>query len=319
MTEHTIITPEVVTTPAAFEGHKTENLIKDWIRFLQLGSPRSVRTYQNAMKQFLIWMVDNQVSNPTRNDLILFKEYLLENGKKPSTVKVYLIAVRSFFDYLSDEMMIYPKITTRIKAPKVTKEHKRDYLTPAQIQELLGSICTTTEKGKRDYAMILLMATTGLRCTSISHANIEDLRPRGNNTVLYYKGKGHLEKDTFVKVPPKTEQAIRAYLETRKDQPEDAPLFSSVARGSYGDRISPDRVSKNIKDRFKGIGLLSRRLSAHSLRHSACVILLTNGGTLEDAQRLLNHQDPASTMVYSHILEREQSTSELTIEQVILG
>ena len=88
-------------------------------------------------------------------------------------------------------------------------------MTGQQVKTLINDIDRTTEQGQRDFAILSLMITTGLRTIEIIRADIGDLRAVANDTVLYIQGKGHDEKTDFVKVSEPVERAIRAYLKTR--------------------------------------------------------------------------------------------------------
>lgn len=63
---------------------------------------------------------------------------------------------------------------------------------------MLQDIDQSTLIGKRNYAMLALMLTMGLRTIEVSRANIEDIRTSGDATVLYVQGKDHIEKDAVV-------------------------------------------------------------------------------------------------------------------------
>jgi len=73
---------------------------------------------------------------------------------------------------------------------KIGREHKKDYLTADQVREVLSTVEQNTLQGMRDYAILVLMLTCGLRTIEVSRANIGDLRVLGDNTVLYIQGKG---------------------------------------------------------------------------------------------------------------------------------
>lgn len=303
----------------------SEKLIQNWIEFIDC-SEESADTYKRALKQFLLWLREKGIKNPARNDLITFREDLLKTHK-PETVKLYLIAVRSFFSWTGsqegpDGKPLYPDIGIRVKSPKTTKEHKKDYLTASQAKELLESIDRSGIKGKRDYALILLMLTGGLRTVSVEKADIGDIRNVGGESVLFYQGKGHSSKDEYVKLPPVLDKAIREYLqsrnEIRKASKED-PLFISLASNHAMERLKRRSIRYLVKERMKDIGLTDERLTTHSLRHTAATLNLLNGGTLEETKQLLGHSSLDTTLIYSHALQRSDNHSELRIAQVITG
>ena len=66
-------------------------------------------------------------------------------------------------------------------------------------------------------------------------------------------------------------------------------------------------------------GINSPRITAHSLRHTAATLNLLNGGTPEETQQLMRHQNPATTQIYSHALDRGNNESEDRITKVIFS
>ena len=192
-------------------------------------------------------------------------------------------------------------------------------MTTKQVARLLGAIDRSTLKGLRDYAMLSVMVTTGLREISIVRADIGDIRAAGDAVALYYQGKGHEEKADYVKLAEPVEEAVRAYLKARGETDPQAPLFSSIANRNSGERMTTRSVSRVAKERLIAVGLESDRLTGHSLRHTAATLNLLNGGTVEETQQLLGHRNINTTLIYSHALERAKNNSEERIARAIFG
>lgn len=294
----------------------SEEVFNSWTSFID-ASPRTVETYSKAIKQFFIYLQDKGIKKPQREDIVAYREYLSKDHK-PTTVQSYLAAVKLFFQWTEQEK-IYPNIAQRVKGAKLDTEHKKDYLTKKQVSKLLKSIDRSTLKGKRDYAMLSLMVTTGLRTVSIINANVEDIRAAGDATALYYKGKGHQEKATYVKLAEPVEEAIRGYLKARGRADGKEPLFTSTAHRNNGGRMTTRSISRVAKESLIDIGLDSDRLTAHSFRHTAATLNLLNGGTVEETQQLLDHKNINTTLIYSHALERAKNNSEKRIAKAIFG
>ena len=294
----------------------SEEVFNSWTSFID-ASPRTVETYSKAIKQFFIYLQGKGIKQPQREDIVAYREYLSKDHK-PTTVQSYLAAVKLFFQWTEQEK-IYPNIAQRVKGAKLDTEHKKDYLTKKQVSKLLKAIDRSTLKGKRDYAMLSLMVTTGLRTVSIINANVEDIRAAGDATALYYKGKGHQEKATYVKLAEPVEEAIRDYLKARGRADGKEPLFTSTAHRNNGGRMTTRSISRVAKESLIDIGLDSDRLTAHSFRHTAATLNLLNGGTVEETQQLLDHKNINTTLIYSHALERAKNNSEKRIAKAIFG
>lgn len=292
------------------------DMFKRWTSYVD-ASPRTIEAYSKNIKRFIIYLQDNGINRPQREDIVEYRDYL-KVDHKPTTVQSYLAAVKLFFQWTEREG-IYPNVADRVKGAKLDTEHKKDYLTSKQVGKLLGAIDRTTTKGKRDYAILSLMVTTGLRTISIINANIEDIRTAGDSTALYYKGKGHEEKATYVKLAEPVEEAIRDYLKARGKADGQEPLFSSVANRNSGGRMTTRSISRLAKESLIQVDLNSDRLTAHSFRHTAATLNLLNGGTVEETQQLLDHANINTTLIYSHALERASNNSENRIAMAIFG
>ena len=276
--------------------------------------PRTVDTYRKAIKQFLVYVNTNGISQPTREDIIAYREYLKENHK-PATVQTYITAVKLFFSWL-DQEGIYKNVANKVKGAKIDRGHKKDYLTARQTKKVLKSVDQTSVKGLRDYAILSLMVTAGLRTIEVVRADVSDLRTLGDYTVLYVQGKGKDQKTDYVKVAPQVEDAIRAYL-TERGAKENEPLFTSTSRNNYGERMTTRSISGIVKTHLVEAGFNSDRLTAHSLRHTAGTLNILNGGTLDETQQLLRHSNINTTMIYLHSLDRAKNNSEARVANAI--
>ena len=294
------------------------SLYDAFISFLNVRGS-SIRTYKTGVKRFLQYLIDKGITQPDREDVISFISYLEEKDLKPTTIHCYIVSIRIFFSFLDDEGL-YKDITKRVKAPEISKQWKKDYLTVNQCKKLLKEIDQETEIGKRDYALIALLLTGGLRTIEAHRANIEDIRPRGADTVLYIQGKGRSEKTDYIKLVNEVEDAIRDYLACRKrTNKPDEPLFVSTSNNSRGSRLSTRSISGIVKSRLINAGLNSDRLTAHSLRHTTGAINLLSGASLEETSTLLRHASTDTTRIYTHMIERDNNESERRIADAIFN
>ena len=292
----------------------TEDLYTRFINYLD-ASHKTVQTYSRAVRQFYKWIAERGISQPTRDDVLAYRDALKESHKA-STVQNYIIAVRLFFEWTEQEGL-YPNIAQHIKGAKLSKDHKKDYLTSSQVKGVLRGIERDTPQGRRDYAIFALMVTGGLRDIEVHRANIEDLRTLGDSTVLYLQGKGREERAEYVKVPAEVETAIRASLADRQDLQGSQPLFISLSNNSKGERISTRSISGSIKGSLIKAGYDSDRLTAHSLRHTAVTLSLLGGNSLQEVQQFARHANIATTQIYAHNLDRAKNKCESTIANAI--
>ena len=282
----------------------TEEMYQRFINYLD-ASPKTIETYKRAIRQFIKYIASAGITQPTREDIIAFRDNLKATCK-PTTVQNYIIAVRLFFQWTEQEGL-YPNIAQHIKGAKLTKEHKKDYLTSSQVKAVLEGIERDTPQGRRDFAIFTLMITGGLRDIEVSRANIEDLRTLGDSTVLYLQGKGKEEREDFIKVPAEVEKALRASLADRSSADVKEPLFISLSNNSKGQRLTTRSISGTVKARLRNAGYDSDRLTAHSLRHTAVTLSLLAGNSLQEVQQFARHSNITTTQIYAHNLDKMQN------------
>ena len=291
------------------------DLLTEFYAFLDV-SPKTLSTYQRALRQVFKYFKEHGISQPTHQDIVDFKKALEAAGRKPATIGLYLAACRRFFTW-TEQAGIFPNITQGIKAPRQERGHKRDYFGASQLKGIMQGMRRDTLQGKRDYAIFALMATCGLRTIEVSRANIEDIRNLGGEMILYVQGKGRRDRTEFVKLPEPLLQAINEYLALRGNAPDDAPLFAGIGNRNRNGRMCTRTISQIAKRAMRSAGFNSRRLSAHSLRHSSVTLSLLAGQSIQEVQSFARHANIATTTIYSHAVERIRSTCEASIASAI--
>lgn len=292
----------------------TPDVFSQFVQYLD-ASPKTIRTYTGAVRQLALWLQAHGIRQPTREDIITYRNDLMKDHK-PTTVQNYIVAARLFFRWTA-EAGLWPNIADHIKGAKLDRDHKKDYLTSAQVKAVLSAIDRTTAQGKRDYAILVLMFTGGLRTIEVSRANVEDLRNAGDSPALYIQGKGHTERTEYVKLMPTVEEAIREYLKTRGAVKSGDPLFSSVSHNSAGRRLTTRSISGIVKKHFIAAGFNSDKLTAHSTRHTAVTLALLGGASLQEAQQFARHANITTTQIYAHNISRATNPCESKIAKAI--
>ena len=280
---------------------KQEGMSRDlYDRFIAYldSCPKTIETYTKNLKPFFAYLAERGIARPMRLDILAYRDSLSKK-LKPTTIQNYLAVVKIFFAWTEQEGL-YPNIAKRIKGPKIDRAHKKDYLTSGQVKQIAHEIDRSTVTGARDYAIFMLMVSCGLRTIEVSLANVEDLRPIGDKTVLYVQGKGKTERSIFVLVPFKVEQVIRRYLKHRPEAKDKDPLFASTSNNNKGCRLTTRSISGIAKRLMRAGGFNSSRLTAHSLRHTAVTAAVNSGQRVDLVQAFARHANPATTMIYVH-------------------
>jgi len=265
--------------------------------------PSSRGLYARTLKLFFEWVENTgrRLDSMTREDILRYKEELLEKGLSSLSVGSYITSVRKFYEWTEGEK-VYPNIAKGVKSPHRKQTFKKQHLTETASKDLLHYF---EEKSLRDFAIVNLCLRTGLRTIEVVRANIGDITFKGGQRVLLVWGKGRDERDEFVVLTPKSWEPIKRYLETRKGAKAGEPLFVSDSRQNKGERLTTRTISGICKEGLKAIGLDGREFTAHSLRHTTAVTILTQGGSLTDAQSVLRHASPTTTQIYTESIKEE--------------
>mgnify|MGYP000862295960 CR=1 FL=1 len=262
--------------------------------------------------------VDRLPNLPKRQDIMAYRE-LLKSKSKAATVQKHIVVIRNFYRWYHIEGY-GPNSAEGVKGMKIESNFKRESLTLEASQKLLHRAKSHAKKdiiGKRNYALIALLLTTGLRTIEVERADVEDISFIDESKVLYIMGKGHDEKDTYVKLSPEVYGLIEEYLIARQDDYK--PLFTNHVKPYYGDRIKTRVVSRVVKEMLREIGIDNPKYSAHSLRHTAATLSLMEGANIEETQQLLRHKDPSTTQIYIHRIRKTKDHLEWKISASLFG
>lgn len=159
----------------------------------------------------------------------------------------------------------------------------RDFLNAWEAHALLKQLAkqatgrTGTLKDIRDYAMILLMLTCGLRISEVSWLDEKDLYKSSGIFCLLVHSKGQDGNSDTVNVPDNVAAVVLRWLELQSPDGTELPMFMSLGPNNTGGRLCPRTISQIVKRALRNAGFDSPRLTAHSLRHSAVTLALLGG------------------------------------------
>lgn len=333
---------ELTVTTSTMEILPKNSILDAMERFIKYVDVQEVtiKSYTVALRCFGEWLRNNGIMHPEREDILEYKKYLetphtrrqridRPNSEVTGTITFsdgtqarYLRAVKMFFKWTAQEKppYYYPNIADDIRGTTVNmKDHKRDALEKDSAINVLDSIDRSTDAGKRDYAMILLSITAGLRIIEMQRAKIGNMEILNKENVLFVQGKGHTSADEYKKLTPEVYAAIQDYLNTRGKLSPDSPLFASTGNRSKGKELTEPSISRIIKDRLKDAGFDTHRISAHSLRHTSVTFLLEAGATIQEAQHHARHASPETTGIYAHNIDQKKQHTEQRIYNFLFG
>ncbi len=280
--------------------------VNEFINSLDLAKT-SKQSYRMGVKLFLNWLNDKGITEPEKQNVIDYKQHLINKDLSTFSQHVYLCAIRSFFRWL-EKTGQYSDMACDVLADKFPKGKKfyRKHLTAKEIHSLLKSVHTTSITGLRDYAIINLLSRTGIRSVEASRANLGDIKKVDGELRLYVQQKGSDSKDHYVRLMVNAHEPIRNYLTARLARGiihnRNDPLFVSEGNNNIAGRLSSIAIGQIIKRYMVNAGF-GDGYSCHSLRHSAVTLAIGGGSDIIAASRMTGHSNPKTTMLYNHNTE----------------
>lgn len=207
-------------------------------------------------------------------------------------------ALRSFLRFLHYQGLIRADLASVIPAvPRWRLTSLPKPLGPEAVRQVLDRCDQTTAVGRRDYAILLLLARLGLRAGEVVALQLEDLDwENAQITIRSKKGRGWAR----LPLPADVGKALARYL--RQGRPVCAcrqVFVRSVA--PYVGFTPSGHISLLTRRALRHAGVSSARTGAHVFRHSLATAMLHRGASLDEIGQLLRHQDPNSTAIYAKV------------------
>ncbi len=264
----------------------------------------TVLSYRNDIKCFFEWLkffikkepILTDLSNLDVNNLRAWLSYRINNKITHRSNARAIAALKSFFEYLSDNKIIENKAIFSLKKPRLPKLLPKA-ISNEEVQKVLNILQESSNKDwqkSRDISLFILIFTTGLRISEALSLKRKDIE----NEILQIKGKGN--KHRIVPLLQIAKDNIFKYLSLCPFviMQEDA-LFVSNLNNPYYPRAAQLKMQQ-IRNEFGFINL-----TPHTLRHSCATALLESSNELQKIQRLLGHSSLSTTQIYTKITKEK--------------
>ncbi len=206
-------------------------------------------------------------------------------------------ALRSFLRFLLQQGEIATDLASGV--PTVAggcRSTVPKYLSPQEVERLLKSCDRSTTVGRRDYAILLLLARLGLRAGEVQKLELDDIDWRVGEIVV--RGKGNTRDR--LPLPQDTGESLAAYLSQDRAQSQDRHVFQRVRAPSRAiGRASS--ISVIVFRALQRAGLHPPIKGAHLLRHSLATEMLRGGATMTEIAQVLRHRRPQTTEIYAKV------------------
>ncbi len=287
----------------------------------------TLRTYWKNVARYLVF-IKRQGWNPLHVSPIEIKKYretLINQGMKPTTIQSHLSAIRRFYEALEEKHIISFNPAAHVKAPKeITDPADRiSYLDEVELRHLFRVIpLDNSLQSLRDRLIIAIMALEGARTVELHQANIEDITKRSDGIGIRVHAKRH---SRLIPLRPDIGKLLNKYLEVRATQEPlepSKPLFIGLSKHKPYLRLSR-RAFRWIVDKYLNQAGLKhvngKKISAHALRHTAGTLGYQATHDIRQVQDLLGHVSPATTAIYIHAQNRFLKNPALQINVDIGG
>ena len=302
-------------------------------------SETSLKNIDSAIRMFTLFMLeerDNWDHDASFTDIQAWRDSLISAGKKPSTIKQYLVLLHGFYEYASSEQLgdhrFYEKNpVAKFLLPDTRREGRRPYdqiLTDEQAMLLWRNNVPVSHRNKkawaRNYAIVILILSTELRNSEILGLTLEDLDWENEELVVEH-GKGN--KFRTVDFPLIAQTAVRMYLKSgiRPSYAKDTdPLFGTCAEKEKnslnfhaetwhaGSRQWLTEVVRKHVLNVTGVD----NVRSHDLRHVGARLDLNSGMPLEELQAKLGHESMSTTQIYSgKLTSRKKRRQTLLVQE----
>ena len=225
--------------------------------------------------------------------------FILRHARTMSCRRAQLMttAFRSFFRFLfmrgELQVDLAPSIPTVADWRLSTLPR---YITAEEVIRVLGSCDRHTATGRRDYALLLLLARLGLRAGEIVAMQLDDIDWRSGEILV--RGKGLLYDR--MPLPVDVGQALAVYL--RHDRPSSKTRRVFVCRKAPQRGFSgPSTVSTIVRRALDRAGLHPGFKGAHLLRHSLATSMIRSGASMSEIGEILRHRSPSTTEIYAKL------------------
>ena len=308
-------TAQLIPAPIFAPTPKAEKRFREFFT-TQVSNDHTRRAYLNAVKRFSEWCGLMGVAELGQVQPMHVAAYLKVLGESHSapTVKQHLAALRMLFDWLVVEQVLEMNPAHAVRGPKhSTKKGKTAVLSAEEARTLIDAIETDTLIGLRDRALIGLMVYTFARVGAALKMRVEDYFVQGRRGWVRLHEKGgklhslpcHHNLDAYL------EQYINAggIADARK-----GPLFRTAVDRSgktlTGNGLWQQDAYRMIRRRARAAGIKTE-ICNHTFRATGITSYLKNGGRLEIAQQMANHESARTTGLYDRRNDDVNLTSEV--------
>ena len=271
-----------------------ENFLQ-YCRFEKTLTNQTIQDYKEDFLQFQRYYPDKkELTDLNKNDLNEFSYDQALNGLSPATIARRIATIKNFYMFLESDNLAKGIISEEITIPKKDKTLPQ-VLSEEEINQLLNAPDLASEKGIRDYAVLEILYSCGLRVSEAANLQINQINEQ--EEIINILGKG--KKERIVPIRKSALKAVKTYINEVRNK-HLVIDNKAVFIGKNGKRMSRQALYNIVVNNAKLAGI-KKEIHPHTLRHSFATHLLDNGADLRVVQELLGHTNIGTTQIYTHV------------------
>jgi site-specific recombinase XerD len=262
-------------------------------------SPTTPRGYWCVLRRFLLERFGDgpiRFRELTPDDI---SDFLLRHARSgtPGQAKFMVTALRSFFRFLFQEGETDTDLAGAVPTVRSWRlSGVPKYIAPEEVQKTIDGCSQAHPVGRRNRALLLLIARLGLRAGEVISLELGDIDWRAG--LLTVRGKGGCHDR--LPLPTDVGEALATYL--RRDRPhcDSRKVFVRI-RAPHQAFAHPSTISTIVRRALESVGLEPPLKGAHLLRHSLATGMLRRGASMAEIGQILRHRSPSTTEIYAKV------------------
>ena len=257
------------TKPPLTESY--EIVLHDFIGGLSASIKRK-QIYESILRRFLYSAIQKNIFTLSEITPLAVKDFIMEISKtRAKSMEDVMTALRKFFSYLNQTSQNDASFWQLLSAPRTRDHHVRPCMKTDEINQMLYQIDRTTTKGKRDFAILSLAATTGLRAGDIASLKLTDIRW---NTMELCLMQGKTDRILTLPISKNVLTAIADYILNGRPKTTDPHLFIKSCAPYTG-----------LQDGVSIAGIFRKYLKSADIQHT-----FNDGKTMQGLRRAIGTQ-----------------------------
>ena len=293
---------EVIAPKRRVYPSPREQIVEDFRHYLsQCGGygARTIISHLPTLRRFLLECCPEGTSSFPKIVAADISGFVVRHAPDQSTRSTQRACwtLRAFLRYLRYKGLTSTDLSAAVPSVRTWRfSSLPQYLSPAQVQKVLNAVDRTAPLGRRDYAILLLLARLGLRASEVATLCLEDIDWHSGQLTIRGKGRQRAR----MPLPTDVGAAIASYLRCSRPQSESRRVFLREWAPHIG-FSSGTNVTAIACSALTRAGVEAPRKGAHVFRHSLATQLLRAGASLTEIGQLLRHRSHDSTRIYAKV------------------